>query len=95
MANWRTDLSLRYPSGIKRNRQNKKRHMKNQMERRRIRTSIKKTLEAIKAGNKESTLKVFSETVSIFDRGVKHGVVNKKTASRKKSRLAKKIAQLG
>ena len=65
-------------------------------------TSIKsrlKTLESnystlLKAGKAEDAQKAFRAVVSSFDKAAKTGVVHKRTADRKKSRLALRLAKL-
>ena len=63
----------------------------NRNRRTRIRTYVKKSLLAIESGSKEDAGKIFISTQSEIMRGVSKGLIKKNTASRKISRLAKKL----
>lgn len=63
----------------------------NRNRRTRIRTYIKKSLLAVESGSKEEAGKIFISTQSEIMRGVSKGLIKKNTASRKISRLAKKL----
>ncbi len=84
----------RHPSAVKRNRQNIKRRARNQDIRSKMRTSIKNTLKVTQEGDKEKTLESFKKSASVIFRTVSKGIIHKKNASRKVSRLAKKVAAL-
>jgi small subunit ribosomal protein S20 len=60
--------------------------------------TIKKTLKAIKKdivkNNKAAALKAIAKAYAVLDKAAKRGTIHKKTASRKKSRLMKKINNL-
>ncbi|MFH0977082.1 MAG: 30S ribosomal protein S20 [Spirochaetota bacterium] len=57
-----------------------------------LRTAAKKVLKKISASsNPEETKENFRQFAKGIDTAVRKGVVHKKTAARKKSRLAKKI----
>lgn len=60
----------------------------------RIRTYIKKSLLAVESGSKEEADKIFISTQSEIMRGVSRGLIKKNTASRKISRLAKKLKSI-
>ncbi len=62
----------------------------NRNRRTRIRTYIKKSLLAIESSSEEAG-KVFISTQSEIMRGVSKGLIKKNTASRKISRLTKKL----
>ncbi|MFC1478899.1 30S ribosomal protein S20 [Candidatus Margulisiibacteriota bacterium] len=67
-------------------------NLKNVAVRSKINTYMKKANSAI--DTKSDDLKsVISQTVKVIDTAVSHGVLHKNTASRKKSRLMKKIAK--
>jgi len=63
----------------------------NRNRRTRIRTYVKKSLLAIESGSKEEASKILISTQSEIMRGVSKGLIKKNTASRKISRLAKKL----
>ena len=59
-------------------------------------TQYEASVEQIpESGNKEEAAKAYNQAVSVFDKGVKHRILHKNNAARKKARLAKKITQLG
>ena len=62
--------------------------------RNRIRTFIKKVETAIESGDKDAASAALREAQPEIMRGVTRGVVNKNTASRKVSRLSKRIKTL-
>ncbi len=63
----------------------------NRNRRTRIRTYVKRSLLAIESGSKEEASKVLIATQSEIMYGVSKGLIKKNTASRKISRLAKKL----
>lgn len=60
----------------------------------RIRTSVKKVDAAIEAGDKKAAIAAFAEAKPEIARGVTKGVFQKNTASRKISRMQKRINTL-
>ena len=77
-------------SQIKRNRQNEARRVRNKSVNSSLKTSVKKVETAAAAG--EPTAELLSGAQSKIDAAVSKGVLHKKTAARKKSRLAKRAA---
>jgi small subunit ribosomal protein S20 len=77
-------------SQIKRNRQNEARRMRNKSINSSLKTSVKKVEAASAAG--EQTDELMRLAQAEIDTAVSKGVLNKKTAARKKSRLAKRVA---
>ena len=75
----------------KRNRQNNRKGIKNSQVRSSIRTSSKRVLNAVDSKDKENADVLFKKFVKTIDSAVQKGIVHKKTAARKKSRIAKKI----
>ena len=61
----------------------------------RVRSTIRKVEEAIVAGNKEEAVIAMKAAEPELMRGAQKGILHKNTASRKISRLTKRIAQLG
>jgi small subunit ribosomal protein S20 len=61
----------------------------------RIRTFIKAVESAIAAGKKDDAATALKEAQPEIARGVARGVMHKNTASRKFSRLTKRVASLG
>lgn len=85
-------LSKRYHCNLKYHRQNKARNLRNRSERSALRTKARRVLEAIAAGDKAAAEAAYSRFTAALDKGVKHNLVHRNAAARKKSRYAKKIA---
>jgi small subunit ribosomal protein S20 len=77
-------------SQIKRNRQNLVRNERNKAVRSELKTRIKRTLAAAEAGD-ENAAELYREAQKKIDMAVSKGVLDKKTAARRKSRMARKI----
>jgi small subunit ribosomal protein S20 len=67
----------------------------NKTRRTRLRSSVRKVEEAIASGNKEAATAALREAEPIIARTGQQGVVHRKTASRKVSRLAKRVGAMG
>jgi small subunit ribosomal protein S20 len=83
------------PQAKKRIRRNDRRAAINHSRISRIRTSIKAVESAVAAGSKDDAVKALQAMQPELFRGVARGVLHKNTASRKFSRLAKRVAALG
>ena len=81
-------------SARKRARQAEKHRLLNASQRSRVRTSIKKVLTAIEAGDKSAAEAAYKEAVPAIDRSVSKGLMHKNKAARHKSRLNKHIRAL-
>lgn len=75
----------------KRVRRNAQRELINKSRRSRIRTFVKKVELAVEAGNADEAKVALKAAQPELMRGVTKGVLHKKTASRKVSRLAKRV----
>lgn len=75
----------------KRVRRNAQRELINKSRRSRIRTFVKKVELAVEAGNADEAKIALKAAQPELMRGVTKGVLHKKTASRKVSRLAKRV----
>ena len=78
-------------SAIRRVRRVKKQTQTNKIRKSKYKTAIKKMDMLIKSKEKDKAKKYFKEFQSILMQVAKSGVVNKRTASRKISRTAKKL----
>jgi small subunit ribosomal protein S20 len=81
-------------SQIKRNRQNEKRRLRNRVYRGTARTEVKKARVAIESGNLEEAREATLKAISSLDKAAEKGVVHRKNAARRKSRLMKRLAVL-
>jgi small subunit ribosomal protein S20 len=82
-------------SQIKRNRQNEKRAERNKAVRTALKTSTKKIRTAVDAGDAEEAQARQRETARSLDKAVAKRIVHKRTAARRKSRLAKAASSVG
>lgn len=71
------------------------RHAANYQVKSSVHTAIRRTTEAIAAGDAEAVKKAFDKASSVIDSAAQKGVLHKNTAARKKSRLASKVNAMG
>jgi small subunit ribosomal protein S20 len=83
------------PQAKKRIRRNANRATVNHSRIGRIRTFVKAVESAIEAGKKKDAVEALKMVQPEIARGVARGVIHKNTASRKFSRLSKRVASLG
>ncbi|HEX6264487.1 MAG TPA: 30S ribosomal protein S20 [Actinomycetota bacterium] len=82
-------------SQVKRNKQNEKRAERNKAVRTALKTSTKKIRTAVDTGDAEEAQARQRETARSLDKAVAKGIVHKRTAARRKSRLAKAVSSVG
>ena len=75
----------------KRARQADKRRAHNASARSALRTSMKRVLKAVQAGDKEAAQNAFKTTMPSIDSSVNKGYLHKNTAARYKSRLNARV----
>ena len=80
-----------HKSAIKRARQNEVRRLRNKSVKTKIKNVIKDLRLSVSETSKEETLKKLDMAKSSIDRAAQKGVIHKKTASRKISRLSKLV----
>ena len=78
-------------SAVRRVRRVKKQTIVNRIRKSKYKNTIKRMESLIKAKDKEKAKNYFSKFQSILMQVAKSGIINKKTASRKISRISKKI----
>lgn len=83
------------PQARKRIRRNARRADINGARVSRIRTFVKQVESALAAGDKDQAKAALERVQPELDRGVAKGVLHRNTASRKLSRLSKRLAALG
>jgi small subunit ribosomal protein S20 len=81
-------------SAIKRIRSSKRKQIRNLSIRTRARGSVKNAREAIASGNATDAAKAIQEAYSALDRAAIKGVIHKRNAARRKSRLMKQLAKV-
>ncbi|RQD72753.1 MAG: 30S ribosomal protein S20 [Candidatus Syntrophonatronum acetioxidans] len=76
-------------TALKRMKTNLKREERNKAVKTRIKSSVKRFENALKADNKEEAQKFLNMAYRNIDKAVSKGILHKNNASRKKSRLSK------
>ena len=80
-----------HKSAIKRARQNENRRLRNKSVKTRVKNIVRNVRLAVNEKTKEEALKELDIAKSVIDRAAKKGVIHRKTASRKISRLSKHV----
>ena len=80
-----------HKSVLKRARQNEKRRLRNKSTKTRVKSIVKSVRLSVSEKSKEAVLSELITAQSIIDNAAKKGVIHKKTASRKISRLSKLV----
>jgi small subunit ribosomal protein S20 len=78
-------------SQIKRNKQNETRRERNKAVKTALKTSTKKVHTAVADGDAETAATLQRDSARALDKAAGKGVLHKKTAARKKSRLARQV----
>ena len=81
---------IRHKSTEKRARQNKKRYQSNRAVKSSVKTGVKNLLASIETKNKEGSTSQLKKVISTLNKAASRGIVHKKTASRRISRLTKR-----
>jgi small subunit ribosomal protein S20 len=76
-------------------RQIARRTAENKARRSHMRSSVRKVEEAIASGNKDAAQAALKEAEPIMARTAQKGMLHRRTASRKVSRLAKRVGAMG
>lgn len=82
-------------SNIKSMEKDAARHAANSRVKSSVHTAIRRTTEAIAAGDADAVKKAFDKASSVIDSAAQKGVLHKNNAARKKSRLAAKVNEMG
>lgn len=83
-----------HKSALKRDRQSKVRRMRNRMNKTRMKNVVGKVEEAIGAGTEEQAREALQQAVSVIQRTASKGSIHKRTASRKVSRLTRRVNRM-
>ncbi|MCK6479590.1 MAG: 30S ribosomal protein S20 [Planctomycetaceae bacterium] len=81
-------------SALKRHRQSEKRNLRNRIAKSSVKSQIKKTLAAIEAGDLAMAKEAFRLATQQLDKAAKNRTIHPNEASRRKSRIARRIAAL-
>jgi small subunit ribosomal protein S20 len=87
-------LLATHQSAIKRSKQNEKRRLRNISIKSSVRTEIKTVVRALETKDAEQSKAALMKVIPVLTKAAAKGVFHKKTASRKISRLTKKVNAL-
>lgn len=82
-------------SQIKRIRTNEKRRQRNLAVKSELKTLVRKTREAVEAGDKEAAIEALRVASRKLDKAVSKGVIHRNQAANRKSKLAGRVQSLG
>jgi small subunit ribosomal protein S20 len=82
-----------HASALKRVKQTKKRKLRNKSYKSAISTTVKKVMSSVEENDADGAKTYFKQAVARLDSAVTKGILHRRTASRKISRLTKKVAQ--
>lgn len=80
-----------HPSALKRARQSEARRLRNRAYKTRLKNAVREVRETAGAASKDKIDDVFKSAVSILQKSARRGVIHKKRAARKTSRLARLV----
>ncbi|GAB4334370.1 MAG: 30S ribosomal protein S20 [Desulfobulbaceae bacterium] len=83
-----------HKSALKRDRQSKVRRLRNRMNKSRMKTAVHRVEEAVAAGSGEEAREALRRAAVVIQKTASKGTIHKKTASRKVSRLARKVNRM-
>jgi len=83
-----------HKSAIKRDRQSKIRRMRNRMNKSKMKSAVRRVEEALVAGSEEQAQEALKRAVPIIQKTVSKGTIHSKTASRKISKLTKRVNRM-
>lgn len=83
-----------HKSAIKRSKQNEKHRLRNIAVKSSVRTDIKKVLKVVDAKDSEGAKAALAATIPAISKAAAKGIFHKKNASRKISRLTKRVNKL-
>lgn len=79
---------------MKRIRTNEKARQRNQAYKSELKTLIRKTREAVEAGEKEAAVEALRKASRKLDKAVSKGVIHRNQAANRKSKLAKRVSSI-
>ncbi len=78
-------------TAVKRGRQSKERNIRNRKVKSHLKRAVKDFYQTINQGDSQQAWEAYSLASSVIDKAASKGVIHKRTAARKKSRLAQKL----
>jgi small subunit ribosomal protein S20 len=83
-----------HKSALKRDRQSKVRRLRNRMNKSKMKTAVGKVEQALVEGSEEQANEALQKAASVIHKTASKGTIHKKTASRKISRLSKRVNRM-
>jgi len=83
----------RRKTSLKRNRADKKRHLRNLKIKQELKKTLKKFQELLSAKNANEAKALLGKVFSQLDKAAKKRIIHRQTANRKKSRLTKRLGK--
>ncbi len=83
-----------HKSAIKRDRQSRVRRMRNRMNKSRMKSAVRVVEEAIVRGTVEEARQALQKAIPVIQKTAAKGTIHKKTASRKVSRLTRRVNRM-
>jgi len=83
-----------HKSAIKRAKQSENRQLRNTSARTSVKTAIKKVLGAVEAKDKDGSKEILAAAIPQISKAASRGILHKRNASRKISRLTRKVNAL-
>lgn len=83
-----------HKSALKRDRQSKVRRLRNRNNKSMMKSAVSKVEKALVEGAEEQAQQALKEAVSVIQKTVSKGTIHQKTASRKISRLSKRVHRM-
>jgi len=83
-----------HKSAEKRDRQNKKHRQRNIAAKSALKTKIKSVIAGVESKSKETSVNALKAVIPALNKAASKGIIHKKNASRKISRLTKKVMTL-
>ena len=80
-----------HKSAEKRDRQNKKHRQRNVAAKSALKTKVKSVMTSVESKNKDNAAKALKAAIPALSKAASKGLIHKKNASRKISRLTKKV----
>ncbi len=84
-----------HKAAIKSVRQDEKARMSNKMWKSKVKSAKKKLENALEKNERDTYESLFKNYVSVVDRAISKGVIHKKNAARKKTRMAQRLGKAG
>ena len=83
-----------HKSAMKRDRQSKVRRLRNRMNKTKMKSLIRRIEEALTAGSEDQAQEALKTAIPLIQKTASKGTIHRKTASRKISRLTRRVNQM-